>query len=73
MENFILGILFASMVIPIMDGLTSLILGLFEVAKSFMAKTINANQLQPEEAPQRVIGFAAPDNEEEEEEYEDDL
>ena len=37
-----------------------------------MAKTINANQLQPEEAPQRVIGFAAPDNEEEEE-YEDDL
>ena len=65
---FILGIVFALCAIPILDGLTSVILQLFEVIKGRLAVKLSTynKEIQSSEIT-RPIGFAV------EEENEDDL
>ena len=46
MNQFILGIIFALMVIPIADGLTGIILTFFEMLKSSMSTVIMKNNHQ---------------------------
>ena len=79
MNNFIFGILFALVIIPIADGITSLVLSFFEMIKSYISvKIAKCNQKIQNSVVQddrRVIGFAIPDddNEEEEEDETDDI
>lgn len=72
MEFFILGIVFALVIVPLLDGITSLLLSVIEMLKSYVVPIITKNNqiIQPEDT--RVIGFVAP-SDDEEEEYEDDL
>ena len=71
---FILGIIFIVMVIPIGESITSLILTFIEALKSELGAWIakNNQKLERDSAqPQRLIGFAI--SEEEEEVENDDL
>ena len=67
MEIFILGILFALVVIPLADGLTSVILSLFELIRSYFAvKIAKCNykiQNPVVEEPTRKIGFVMSEEE----------
>ena len=71
---FILGIVFALVIIPIMDSLTSLIITFLEMLKSHLGIYIARNNQRIEEnstRPQRLIGFTVSEKEEEVED--DDL
>lgn len=61
MEIFILGLVFGLVMVPVLDGLTSLILSFFEMIKSYFAlKIATHNQLIQDlsaEPPIRKIGF----------------
>ena len=66
MIKFLFGIIFALVIIPVLDGLTSLILTLIEVWKSYLATIITRNNQQIEQLspPQRQIGFTISEGEE---------
>lgn len=74
---FILGILFVTYVIPLMDGVSSWFLTWVEAKKSKQSEVINQTNIKmrqaaasaEEDPPRRPIGFRVPD---EEEEYEED-
>ena len=74
---FILGILFVTYVIPLMDGISSWFLIRVEVKKAKQSEVINQTNIRmrqaaasaEEDPPRRPIGFRVPD---EEEEYEED-
>ena len=74
---FILGILFVTYVIPLMDGISSWFLTWVEAKKAKQSEVINQTNIKmrqaaasaEEEPPRRPIGFRVPD---EEEEYEED-
>lgn len=62
MENyFILGLLFSLVLLPVLDGFTSLILSLFEMIKSYFARLIATNNQKIQELsaepPKFKIGF----------------
>ena len=67
MQNFIFGLVFALAIIPILDGLTSLILSFFEMIKSYFGfKIAESNQKIQNlstEPPRRKIGFDLPGEE----------
>ena len=68
MNQFILGIIFALMIIPIADGFAGVILTFFEVLKSSMSTIImkNNHQIQNPDGDiqTRPIGFITPEEEE---------
>ena len=74
---FILGILFVTYVIPLLDGLLAWFLTWVEVKKAKQSEVINQTNIKmrqaaasaEEDPPRRSIGFRVPD---EEEEYEED-
>ena len=74
---FILGILFVTYVIPLMDGISSWFLTWVEAKKAKQSEIINQTNIKmrqaaasaDEDPPRRPIGFRVPD---EEEEYEED-
>ena len=77
---FLLGILLVSFVLPLLDGLTGLLLTLIEVAKGhFTVKVTEYNyqlkklayEEEEDEAPKRLIGFAREENEEDEDNNDD--
>lgn len=70
MGYFILGFIFAIVIVPLMDGVTNLTLTAFETVKSAMAVTINDNNKKMEEETGGgcAIGFAIPN----EEDFDDD-
>lgn len=72
--NFIMGLVFGISLIPIIDGLTSLVLSFFEMIKSYFALLIANNNQKIQElsidTPKHAIGFAI---EEEVEDYDDDI
>ena len=68
MNQFILGIIFALVIIPIADGLAGVVLTFFEVLKSAMSTIIMKNnhkiQNPDGEIQTRPIGFITPEEEE---------
>ena len=74
---FILGILFVTYVIPLMDGISSWFLTWVEAKKAKQSEVINQTNIKmrqaaasaEEDPPRRPIGFRVPD---EEEDYEED-
>lgn len=74
---FILGILFVTYVIPLLDGILAWFLTWVEVKKAKQSEVINQTNIKmrqaaasaEEDPPRRSIGFRVPD---EEEEYEED-
>ena len=72
---FILGILFVTYVIPLMDGISSWFLTWVEAKKAKQSEVINQTNIKmrqaaasaEEDPPRRPIGFRAPDEEEENE------
>ena len=74
---FILGILFVTYVIPLLDGISSWFLTWVEAKKAKQSGVINQTNIKmrqaaasaEEDPPRRPIGFRVPD---EEEEYEED-
>lgn len=74
---FILGILFITYVIPLMDGISAWFLTWIEAKKAKQSEVINQTNIKmrqaaasaEEDPPHRLIGFRVPD---EEEEYEED-
>ena len=67
MNQFILGIIFALMIIPIADGLAGVVLTFFEMLKSSMSTVIMKNnhkiQNPDGEIQTRPIGFITPEEE----------
>ena len=74
---FILGILFITYVIPLLDGISAWFLTWVEAKKAKQSEVINQTNIKmrqaaasaEEDPPRRPIGFRVPD---EEEEYEED-
>lgn len=74
---FILGILFVTYAIPLMDGISAWFLTWVEAKKAKQSEVINQTNIRmrqaaasaEEDPPRRPIGFRVPD---EEEEYEED-
>lgn len=74
---FILGILFVTYVIPLLDGILAWFLTWVEAKKAKQSEVINQTNIKmrqaaasaEEDPPRRPIGFRVPD---EEEEYEED-
>lgn len=74
---FILGILFVTYVIPLLDGVSAWFLTWVEAKKAKQSEVINQTNIKmrqaaasaEEDPPRRPIGFRVPD---EEEEYEED-
>ena len=74
---FILGILFVTYVIPLLDGILAWFLTWVEAKKAKQSDVINQTNIKmrqaaasaEEDPPRRPIGFRVPD---EEEEYEED-
>lgn len=63
MEKFILGLICVLVIIPVLDGITSLFVSLIEMIKSWFAVIIAKNNqkiqdLSAPDIPQRVIGFS---------------
>ena len=75
---FILGILFVTYIIPLMDGISSWFLTWVEAKKAKQSEVINQTNIKmrqaaasaEEDPPRRPIGFRVPDEEEENEEDE---
>ena len=79
---FILGIVFVTYVIPLLDGVSAWFLTWVEAKKAKQSSVINDANIKmrkaaasaEEDPPRRLIGFRVPDAEElEEEEYEDEV
>ena len=78
---FILGILFVSYVIPLLDGLSGLVLTWMEAKKAKQSEIINLTNIKMRQAaasaeddsPKRLIGLCRDDDYEEEEDEEDDV
>ena len=78
---FILGILFVSYVIPLIDGLSGLFLTWIEAKKAKQSEIINLTNIKMRQAaasaeddsPKRLIGFCREDDYEEEEDEEDEI
>lgn len=71
MENFLFGLIFAIVLLPLFDSLTTLVLSFFEMIKSFFARVINHNNKingLEDNIVKNKIGFSI-----EEEVEEDDL
>lgn len=74
---FILGIIFVTYVIPLLDGISAWFLTWVEAKKTKQSEVINQTTIKMRQAvasaekdpPSRAIGFRLPD---EEEEYEED-
>ena len=63
MEKFILGLICVLIIIPVLDGITSLFVSLIEMIKSWFAVIIAKNNqkiqdLSAPDIPQRAIGFS---------------
>jgi hypothetical protein len=80
--SFILGIVFVSYVIPLLDGISAWFLTWIEAKKAKQSSVINDANIKMRKAaasaeqdpPRRPIGFCVPSAEElEEEEYEDEV
>ena len=77
---FILGFVFAVYLIPLLDGLSAWFLTWVEAKKTKQAEIVNQTTIKmrqaaasaEEDAPRRAIGFALPDDYEEEEDEEED-
>lgn len=75
---FILGIIFVTYVIPLLDGISAWFLTWVEARKAKQSEIINLTNIKMRQAatsaeddsPKRLIGFRMPD---EEEEYEDEV
>ena len=71
---FILGVLFVSLFLPLIDALASLLLTMIEAAKGYFSvkvaeyniqlKKISYQSEDDEEAPKKLIGFMREDEEE---------
>ena len=78
---FILGILFVSYVIPLLDGLSGLLLTWMEAKKAKQSESINLSNIKMRQAaasaeddtPKRLIGFCREDDYEEEEDDDDEI
>lgn len=79
---FILGIIFVSYVIPIIDGVSAWFLTWVEAKKSKQSEIVNKANIKmrqdaasaDQDPPARQIGFQVPDDDQEEEEViEDDV
>ena len=79
---FILGIIFVSYVIPLLDGISAWILTWIEAKKAEQSSVINDANIKmrqaaasaEEDSPRRPIGFRMPDSEDyDEEENEDEV
>lgn len=78
---FILGILFVSYVIPLLDGLSGLLLTWMEAKKAKQSEIINLTNIKMRQAaasaeddtPTRLIGFCREDDYEEEEDDDDEI
>lgn len=79
---FILGIIFVSYVIPIIDGVSAWFLTWVEAKKSKQSEIVNKANIKmrqdaastDQDPPMRQIGFQVPDDDQEEEEViEDDV
>ena len=79
---FILGIIFVSYIIPIIDGVSAWFLTLVEAKKSKQSEIVNKANIKmrqdaasaDQDPPTRQIGFQVPDDDQEEEEViEDDV
>ena len=62
MAIFIMGLVFGIVMLPLLDGFTSLALSFFEMIKSYFARAIAKNNQKIQElsidTPKRTIGFA---------------
>ena len=75
---FILGIIFVTYIIPLLDGISAWFLTWVEAKKTKQSEIINLTNIKmrqaatsaEEDSPKRLIGFRMPD---EEEEYEDEV
>lgn len=75
---FILGIIFITYIIPLLDGISAWFLTWVEAKKAKQSEIINLTNIKmrqaatsaEEDSPKRLIGFRVPD---EEEEYEDEV
>ena len=75
---FILGIIFKTYIIPLLDGISAWFLTWVEAKKAKQSEIINLTNIKmrqaatsaEEDSPKRLIGFRMPD---EEEEYEDEV
>ena len=75
---FILGIVFITYVIPLLDGISGWFLTWVEAKKAKQSEIVNQANIKmrqaaastEEDSPKRLIGFRMPD---EEEEYEDEV
>ena len=75
---FILGIIFVTYAIPLLDGISAWFLTWVEAKKAKQSEVINLTNIKmrqaatsaEEDSPKRLIGFRMPD---EEEEYEDEV
>lgn len=75
---FILGIIFVTYIIPLLDGISAWFLTWVEAKKAKQSEIINLTNIKmrqaatsaEEDSPKRLIGFRVPD---EEEEYEDEV
>lgn len=75
---FILGIIFITYIIPLLDGISAWFLTWVEAKKAKQSEIINLTNIKmrqaatsaEEDSPKRLIGFRMPD---EEEEYEDEV
>lgn len=78
---FILGILFVSYMIPLLDGLSGLLLTWMEAKKAKQSEIINLTNIKMRQAaasaeddtPKRLIGFCREDDYEEEEDDDDEV
>jgi len=78
---FILGILFVSYAIPLLDGLSGLVLTWMEAKKAKQSEIINLTNIKMRQAaasaeddtPKRLIGFCREDDYEEEEDDDDEV
>lgn len=61
MQNFIIGIIFACAILPILDSFVSLVLSFFEMIKSYINLKIVSNNQKLNELPKEdckaMIGF----------------
>ena len=74
MAIFIMGLVFGIVMLPLLDGFTSLVLSFFEMIKSYFARVIATNNQKIQElstdAPKHAIGFSIG---EEAEDYDDNI
>ena len=78
LSYFILGIIFVTYIIPLLDGISAWFLTWVEAKKAKQSEIINLTNIKmrqaatsaEEDSPKRLIGFRMPD---EEEEYEDEV